>query len=281
MRVGAGVPGVPGVAEAAWDASQATGGVAVSVSEGGVFPPSMNINGMLPTHAMVISPPMSALSRGVMSERIIIRRLAHRDFFSDEARARAAEAVKRVETQTSAEVVVTVRRLSDRYRDADTMVGTASAFAVLLLLLFLPQEFDIRFMPLDVVLAFFVGYVISTRSDLLRQLATRKSTRRDRVDTAAKAAFVTMGVSRTKARTGILVYVSMLEKQVDIVADIGLTTGALNEVFESVRQNMTLAVASRDFALFATALETLGPKLCTAFPCVHDDVNELSDEVRS
>lgn len=176
---------------------------------------------------------------------------------------------------------MTVRRLSDRYRDADTTMGCLSGFAALLLLLFLPQAFDTRLMPFDVVLAFFIGYAISTRSDLLRRLVTRAKVRHDRVETAAKAAFVTMGVSRTKARTGLLVYVSMLEKDVAIVADIGLAAADAGAVIEATRTSLAEAVAARDFELFVTQLESLGPKLSPALPCGEDDVNELSDEVRS
>lgn len=207
--------------------------------------------------------------------------MAQRDFFSTAARERAAQAVKRIEADSSAEIVVTVKRASGGYRDADAVVGAAVAWLVLLLLLFLPQDFDVRFMPLDVVLGFALGYVVSRRSDVLRRLATRAKSRRGLVEVAARAAFVELGIGRTRGRTGVLVYASMLERRAALVADRALHDGGLVDVLDEVESALNEALARLDFKAFIEALEALGPRLAPALPRAEDDENELPDEVQS
>src|SRR5438045_3928208 len=45
---------------------------------------------------------------------------------------------------------------------------------------------------------------------------------RERVLAAARAAFVELGVHRTRARTGVLVYVSVRERRVELVCDVAV-----------------------------------------------------------
>jgi putative membrane protein len=207
--------------------------------------------------------------------------LSQRDFFSAEARQRAAQAIKRIEAETSAEIVITVKRVSGSYRDADVVVGAVVAWLVLLLLLFLPQDFDVRFMPLDVIFGFVVGYVVTMRSDTLRRLATRAKSRQARVEAAARAAFVDQGISRTRDRTGVLVYVSMLERRVIVVGDRAFSDNGLASVLDELRITLDKTLARSDFAAFIEGLEALGPRLAPALPRAEDDENELPDEVHA
>lgn len=209
------------------------------------------------------------------------RTLAQRDFFSAAARERAAQTIKRIEAETSAEIVITVKRSSGSYRDADLAVGAAVGWLVLLLLLFLPQDFDVRFMPVDVLLGFLVGYAVTMRSDTLRRLATRAKSRRARVEAAARAAFVDQGIGRTRDRTGVLVYVSMLERRAGVVADLALHDKGLTSVLDELTSTLDEALGRADFAAFIAGLEALGPRLAPALPRAEDDENELPDEVQS
>jgi len=206
--------------------------------------------------------------------------VAHRDFFTDAAKKRAALAVKHVEAQTSAEIVVAVRQLSGSYRDAHLVGAGLLGFIVLLLLLFLPQSFEVRGMPLDVAIGSAVGYALVSRSELFRRLFTGKRARRLRVESAAKAAFVDFGISRTTGRTGVLVYVSVLERCASLVGDTALQTDALKKVLEATESALSTAIGRGDFEGFISELEKLGAALAPALPRAADDVNELPDEVR-
>lgn len=195
-------------------------------------------------------------------------------FFADAARKRVTEAVVEVESRTAAELVVVVRRASDDWREVDLAVGALLAFGVLLLLLFHPRPIAIEIMPLDVALAFVGGIVLCAGiAPLKRRLLSRKRVA-TRVHAAACAAFVDQGISRTRGRTGVLVYVSIFERRIELVADVGVDA----KLVEAEVRALSASVAGGpDFDAFVEALARLGSALAAALPRAEDDVNELPD----
>ena len=200
--------------------------------------------------------------------------------FTDKAaKAEVAQAIRDIERATSAEVVVAVRASSGHYRHSDYLVGFALAFAALLVFLFDSHEFSIDWMPLDTVIAFALGSYLSTSAPPLRRVLTSRRLMRANVRTAARATFFDLGIGKTSGRTGILVYVSMFEKGVEVVADVGIDTAVLGAPF-------TGAIAALDAALrrgpsfprFTEALRALGPILGKTLPRLTDDINQLPDE---
>ena len=199
------------------------------------------------------------------------------DFFSERARREAASAVRDIESATAAEIVVAVRHASGRYRHVDWLVGASLAFGMLLILLFHPHPFAIATMPLDVLVMFAVGFAASAHSPTLRRLLSAAAVRRDEVRRAARAAFVELGVSRTRGRTGVLVYVSMLERSVEVVVDIGVDECAKSAAFQQAAAALSRALPDLD--AFVTALRALREPLSAVLPRAADDINELPDEI--
>ncbi len=206
--------------------------------------------------------------------------MAAGDFFSERARARTADVVRRVESMTSAEVLVAVRRLSGHYRHTDYLVGFGLALGVLLVLLYTPQPFHLATWPVDLVLAFVVGALLSASVPDLRRVLTSRRLMDANVRRAARAAFVEAGVMRTQARVGVLVYASILERRVAVVCDIGIDADSLGAPWKEAVARLEGSLArGADLAGFLDALEGLGPALKDECPRLEDDVNELPDEV--
>lgn len=200
-------------------------------------------------------------------------------FYADDARARAVEAVRAIEGQTSAEVVISLRPESDAYVAASYLAGAILGLISLVLLLFLPQEFPLYAFPIDVALAFGIGSFIGRRSSALRRWLTPRQALALATRRAARAAFVDLGISRTSGRTGLLVYASMLEAKVELVADIGLDPTILGRSLSDASAALSRALARRDLDGFLSTLTALGPALGAALPRAEDDVNELPDGV--
>ncbi|HMI85051.1 MAG TPA: hypothetical protein VK550_13210 [Polyangiaceae bacterium] len=200
--------------------------------------------------------------------------------FTDKAaKAEVAGAIREIERVTAAEVVVAVRASSGHYRHTDYLVGFALSFAALLVFLFDSHEFSIDWMPLDSVFAFAIGTLLSASVPPLRRTLTSSRLMRANARVAARATFVDLAIGRTSGRTGILVYVSMFERSVEVVADVGIDAAVMGAPF-------TRAIAALDAALhrgpslprFAEALRALGPILSHTLPRRADDINELPDE---
>jgi putative membrane protein len=203
---------------------------------------------------------------------------ARLSFFDPRAKARAVLAVKAFEACTSAELVVTVKKQARAYLEAHLLWGAVAAFAALLVLLFFPMDFHIGSMPIDVLAAFGVGFALSRLLPPVQRLVVARSKRRAAVEQAARAAFFDLGVSATTGRTGLLVYLAVLEGMVALCPDTGVTPEA-RRLLDDARGPLETALGRLDLEAFTATLERLGPAFAATMPRAEDDVNELPDEV--
>lgn len=207
--------------------------------------------------------------------------MSAREFLDPEARQRVAQAVAALEQTTAAEVVVAVRKTSGHYRHADYLLGALLALAGLLVFLFHPAPFDEDLFPVAEVALFAAGAMLSVSVAPLRRLLVAPLVRLGNVRTAARAAFHDLGVSRTRQRTGLLVYVALFEREVEVVTDTGLAPDQLGPAWSSALTALTASVRDASLDAFVSALASLGPPLAKAHPRAADDVNELPDEVHA
>jgi putative membrane protein len=201
-----------------------------------------------------------------------------RAFFDDTMRSEVARAVAEAETRTGAEIVVCMRRWSGSYPDAAWRGGAAFAFVAQLLLLFLPQEFAVEAMPVDVMMGFLIGWGLVKLVPPVRGLLTGPRTKDEAVSRAAAAQMFEGGVTRTSRRHGVLVYVSALERRVRVVFDEGLSAARSDAAVAKVVKDLERATNGFDRPAFVAALRALGPALAPLSPRAHDDANELPDE---
>lgn len=206
--------------------------------------------------------------------------MAERDFLRAEARDAARSAVLAVESQTSAELVLTVRRYAGRYREADYLFGFLLSFVTLLAALFLPQSFPLWSFPVDVAISFLVGAWFCSRLPALRRLLTPATLRQRQARAAAQAAFMELRLSRLPARNAVFVYVAVFERSVEVLADLGIATQRLEPRWGQALAELRATLQGRpDWSRFLAAARTLGPVLGSVYPRADDDVNELPDEV--
>ncbi len=203
-----------------------------------------------------------------------MRRVSEASFFTDAARRRVGEAVGEAESRTAAEVVVVVRHASAPWREVDLAVGASASFVVLLVLLFYPVTFAVESMPLDVALAFAAGALLCAFVPPFKRALLPRKRVVAQVRARAREAFVDQGVSKTRGRTGILVYVSTFERRVDVVADVGVDARLLEVQERALSESIQ---RGPDLDAFLAGIRAIGPALASALPRAEDDVNELPD----
>ncbi len=193
--------------------------------------------------------------------------LAAHDFFLQPAKVAVGAALAEAERATSAEVVVTVRRESGSYAAADATVGLLSALALLSVFLYYPEPFDYTYLPLELIAAFALGSLVSSRVGGARRWLTPSRAREENVRRAAKAAFFDLGVGRAEARTGVLIYLAALERRVEVVSDVGIDPARLGPGWDEVQRKLDRAFRlDADVELFAGALRELCAVLSRAYP---------------
>jgi len=208
-----------------------------------------------------------------------VRRVS--DWFEAGAKKTLGDAVRSIESKSAAEVVVTVRRRSADYFHAELAVGSLFGAAALIVYAYAPVEFDDDVAPLLILLAYCAGAVLTRALPPLKRLFTRDVSRRRAVSDAARTAFLDQGIDRTRARTGMLVYLSLLERRAELVCDRGVPHADIPEWKARTAELQALLEEGAAPAAFAAKLVALGDVLGKALPVTADDVNELPDEVVS
>jgi putative membrane protein len=201
--------------------------------------------------------------------------MSERQFLEAAAKQRTSAAIRGIEAQTAVEVVVAVRRRAERYLASCVGFGALCALAGFLVMWFSPRVYDVRTMPLDVLLAFVLGTVLALAVPSLSRVITPRGRLERGAERAARVAFTALGIEKTRGRTGLLVYVTLFERAAVLVADRGIPEAAV----EGLRGALSSAVARLDLEAFLGALGRLGPAFATVLPRSADDENELCDDV--
>lgn len=199
-----------------------------------------------------------------------------RAFYEEGAEREVQQAIARIEAGSSAEVMVAVRASSGRYTDADCILGFVVAFIGLLVFLFHPAPIRIEIFALEFPLLYGLGMALSAWAPPVRRLLASRERLESSVATAARAAFVELGVSRTRNRTGILVFVSIFERKVVVVADVGVDREQLGEPVAKLESVLSSAP---ELGKLVAALDGLAAPLARVLPRASDDENELPDVV--
>lgn len=202
------------------------------------------------------------------------------EMFSDSDKQAIQAAVKEAESRTAGEIVVVHALRSEDYAfpRACTSLGASMAAAWALLLL-LPEVSPLVDLLLQVPF-FFSSYWLLGQPRWLRLIAPGEL-RRTAVEQRAMRAFVEQGITETRARSGVLLFLSEAERQVVILADKGINDRVEKQEWRRDVDEITQAIrAGRAAQGVVVAVQRIGELLAQAFPIEPDDTNELADGVR-
>ncbi len=191
-----------------------------------------------------------------------------------------ASCVTEIEKYTSAELVIVVRARSGHYAHADYLCGAILALLGLVFLLFSPVVFNQYWVVIDVVLLFVLGAYVSSKTEAIRRLLTTRKLRASVARTGAAAMFYEAGIANTNAEMGVLVYVSLFERRLELIADRGVLQAVPSQEWNECL--FALHQAGRDPELegMLKAIRLLGALLAAYIPASDDNPNELPDMPR-
>jgi len=187
------------------------------------------------------------------------------------------ECVREIESATDAELVIVVHARSGSYRSADYLCGAIAAFAALLFLLFDPYEFHLYLIPVVVALVFIAGTLICSRSNALRRLFTSEKYRAQVVRTHAAAMFYEAGIANTRSEMGILIYLSLLERRLETIADRGVLKTVPPMEWNKRLSELIEAGHRPTLESLLASLRAMGNLLAEHVPASGENPNELPD----
>ena len=188
--------------------------------------------------------------------------------------------VKEIESSTDAEVVIVVRARSASYRQADYLFGALIAFAGLLFLLFLPVDFHAYWVPVDIAALFALGAYFCAWSSTLRRCLTTTRFRKEAARAGAAAMFYEAGIANTNAEMGVLIYLSLLERRLELIADRGVLKAVPALEWNQRVSQLHQVGRQPDPESFLKALRDLGALLAKHVPATGENPNELPDMPR-
>lgn len=208
--------------------------------------------------------------------------------FSEEDKKIVKSAIESLENESSGEIVIYFARSSDDYSEASWKLAAALGVAGLAILgvmswqWLLPEDFTILMTSTYLVALMLLGFLVMQFFPRLRLGFIPNATIAHRVLTKARDMFLQEEVFTTIDRTGILIYVSELEHQVQVLGDKGINekikanewSEVVGLVVEGIKNNQTAQ------GLANAVLKCKDLLLANGFVVRPDDTNELSDEIR-
>ncbi|RZJ43841.1 MAG: TPM domain-containing protein [Brevundimonas sp.] len=220
-----------------------------------------------------------------------------------EAHARIAAAIAAAERTTSGEIFCVLAKQVSSYRDVS--FGWAAAAALLLPLGLIPLGFEPDWVPgltdsweaahlaaRDALIghavtayaliqaAIFLTVFLLTSLPVVRRWVTPRSVRRARVHKAAMQQFLAHGLHVTEARTGVLLFASLADHQVEVIADQGIHSRVPQTVWADAVVALVKGLKRGDPAAgFEDAVALSGAVLSEHFPPSSRDRNEIEDKL--
>jgi putative membrane protein len=188
------------------------------------------------------------------------------------------KAVREAEAATSGEIVVMAVAESSNYPSA--ILAASGAIALVLALvgaLLLRNENLWLFLALF-ALFFIVAHEIVKRMPLLKRPFVSRREIAEEVEEAAIHSFYHRKVHETRDRTGILIYISLYEHSVRVLADAGIDAKVGKQRWQGVVDTITKGIRDgRQGEAIREAVGICGKLLSQHFPRRSDDRNELDD----
>jgi putative membrane protein len=201
-------------------------------------------------------------------------------FFTGEERAKITETTRDVESRTIGEVVVMVVDSSDLYKETEVIGGVfiGSLMSLILTVSFLHSSLW-SYILLSFVF-FFPSMFIFKKIPVLKTAFIGPKRKEHAVMQGAIRAFYEKGLYKTKQQTGVLFFLSLLERKVWVLADKGIYKKIEQETLNKFAKSVSQGIRDgRACDALCEAIRESGELLVKHFPITPDDTDELSDEV--
>lgn len=199
--------------------------------------------------------------------------------FNEEFTEKLKSKTEELEKISTIEFVPVVKSRSDSYVSYRIIVGLLASVYVLLVT---SAKSDRPWVDesLFAVAAFFVVFGIISWEPILRFIVP-KGLKNAAVVDEADAAFLHEEIFATRARTGVLVFISVFERSVFVIGDKGFAKVVDSKYWSELGHRL-----AGDFSAgtpgqsFFDALDDMAQNIAPKFPLTEDNPNELRDDLR-
>jgi putative membrane protein len=193
---------------------------------------------------------------------------------SDADRARVRQAVAAAESKTAGEIFTVVTGQSDDYRFIPILWATLAALMVPLPLIFF------TLLPASLIflvqLGSFIVLALAFSHPVVRPWIVPSGVKHGAARALSVQQFLAHGLHTTEQRTGVLIFVSLMERHAEIIADAGISAKVDDAVWQAAMEKLVGEIrAGRLAEGLIAAIESTGAVLARHFPPRTNDRDEL------
>lgn len=198
---------------------------------------------------------------------------------TEEDKKLISEAIKKAEGHTSGEILPVILKQSDFYPAAHFRLALVMG-VLASIILYYNYDFDD---PIALIWVQFPGMILGYAMAFIpffKRLFTTNSEMNEEVHQRAIEVYFENKVSMTRDRTGIMIFVSLLEHKVEVLADCGINEKVEKEYWNELVANLGSQIGTgKKIEGMISAIESCGNSLTKSFPIKSDDTNEISDHL--
>lgn len=201
------------------------------------------------------------------------------EFIKDEDKTRISRAIQEAESRTAGEIVTIIAREADDYPFLPLLWAAGAALLVPLPLVLLDLPLT-ALQIYEIQIVVFLGLGLLTRWRPLKMRLIPRAVKRQRAGRLARAQFVEQGLHHTEGRSGIMIFVSVAERYVEIMADQGINDRVPPGSWDGIVRDFVAKVRAKQTAeAFVVAVERCGALLAEHFPAEPRNPDELPNHL--
>jgi putative membrane protein len=187
--------------------------------------------------------------------------------------------IESLEAVTSGEIVPVIARKSSSYKTVEAV----DAFVLSYIFMFIFYAVHKSLTPTSIVVLTIVAMLVimlMSQFKFLKRIFVPKILMKHKVHSAAMMSFYRHSVYNTKERTGILIYISLMERMVVVIGDEGIHSKVGDEAWSSVISTIVDGIKKKKLTHgIVNGVESCRTLLMKHFPASSDNKNELSNRV--
>ncbi len=200
--------------------------------------------------------------------------------FNDDFKSELYKTIEDIENKSLVEIVAAVRKNSGNYRDVSLFFASVVSFLIVSWLMFAEFIIDVYHIYFIALASFVLLYLICELINPLKRLLIRKKRMNRNVEIYGRAIFQKGGIRFTGQKTGVLIFLSVFEKQVLILPDRGALTAVPDEEWQTLNNNFQTVFNRKDIAAaFIKELKNSGKIFAEYILPAENDINELPDDL--
>jgi putative membrane protein len=198
---------------------------------------------------------------------------------TEDEKQQVSGAIRQAEARTRGELVTVITRASDDYFYIPTLWAALIALVVPAVIILYGSWMDAAAI-FEIQAASFIVLALLFRLPVIKYVLVPKAIKRQRASRVAREQFFIQGLQNTEGHTGVLLFVSVAERYVEVIADKGINDVVPAGTWDRVVNDFVSKVRAGRYAEgFLSAIADCDAILAEHFPAQKDNINELPDHL--